>query len=369
MSAPIAKPLDALIQLPRAAAFVQWLVSHWRDEGIAVEQPAPERVLLSLAGVGAVELQVTATRQLAVLLRPATPRMGELMQLSLTEHLGEFADEMRWPDGSWHVAWSGQTPRSSAQLQVLQVQSNQAITPCMRRLRLQGEGVLALADGGLHVRMLLPLPGQAPAWPTVQSDGRLQWQPGQPRLPRRTYTIRAIDLEQRWIEVDVLLHRDNESEGNGINASPGSSWAEQAQPGSAVGVLSPAGGLLLNAARVVLVADACALPAAARMLQAASAGASLDVLLWVADEAEQAALDVEPTSAQIDWICAGKPGASAPEIARVLQWLSQRPWPDSHPDTVLWVAGGLPLTQAVRRWTAEQAILRGVRTMIHTYWR
>ena len=61
MSAPTAKPLDALIQLPRAATFVQWLVDHWRDEGIAVEQPTPERVLLSLAGVGHVELQIVAT--------------------------------------------------------------------------------------------------------------------------------------------------------------------------------------------------------------------------------------------------------------------------------------------------------------------
>ena len=367
MSAPTAKPLDALIQMPRAATFVQWLVDHWRDEGIAVEQPTPERVLLSLAGVGHVELQIVATRQLSVVLQPATPRMGELMQLSLAEHLGEFADEMRWPDGSWELAWSDDAPRSSAQLQLLQVRANHAITPRMRRLRLQGEGVRALADGGLHVRMLLPQSGQAPAWPTVQSDGRLQWPPGQPRLPRRTYTIRAIDLAQRWIDVDVLLHPD--AEGQATSAAPGSTWAAQAQPGSEVGVLSPAGGLLLNAARVVLVADACALPAAARMLQAASAGASLDVLLWVADEAEQAALDVAPASAQVDWICAGEPGASPPEIARVLQWLGEQPWQDAEADTVLWVAGGLPLTQAVRRWTAEQAALRGVRTMIHTYWR
>ena len=361
MSTGTCQPLTATIDLPRAAAFVDWLVAHWRDEGIAVEHTA-EHVRLALADVGVVELAISTTRCITCRLQPATVRMGELMQLSLTEHLAEFADEMRWPEDSWELVWSGQTPRSRAQLQVLQVHSNRALTPHMRRLRLQGPGVQALADGGLHVRMLLPQGDAAPAWPTVLGDGRMRWQGGKPRLPRRTYTIRAIDFDASWIDIDVLLHPAGEAE------SPGARWAAQAQPGSEVGVLSPAGGLLLRAERLVMVADACAMPAAARMAQAAQ-GKAMALLLWVADAAERAAFDVPPALVQPDWLCTGVPGASAPELAQVLQWLDTQHWHDGSSDTVLWVAGGLRLTQAVRHWAAAQPTLRGVRTLIHTYWR
>lgn len=364
--------LEARITLPRAAAYVQWLVRHWRDEGVDVEEPVPGQVRLSLTDVGVVELNVVATRQLDCRLAPATARMGELMQLSLTEHLAEFADEMAWPDGSWDVVWSGQAPRSPGQLQVLQVGSNRALTPLMRRLRLQGDGVRAFADG-LHVRMLLPTPGQTPAWPEVQQDGRLQWPMGKPRMSRRTYTIRAIHLEEQWMDVDVLLHPDAKPQvqAGGLavaGVSPGAGWALQAAPGSTVGVLSPAGGLAPRAARRVLVADACALPAAARLVQAAPDTPPSGLLLWVANPQECAAWDVEAASG-VDptWICSGAPGASPAEIDRVLRWLALQDW--SGADTVLWVAGGLPLTQAVRSWVAGQPYLARVRCMIHTYWR
>jgi len=364
--------LEARITLPRAAAYVQWLVRHWRDEGVDVEEPAPGEVRLSLADVGVVELTVAATRQLDCRLAPASARMGELMQLSLTEHLAEFADEMAWPDGSWEVVWSGQAPRSPGQLQVLQVCSNRALTPQMRRLRLQGDGVRAFADG-LHVRMLLPIPGEAPAWPEVQQDGRLQWPLGKPRMPRRTYTIRAINFEEQWMDVDVLLHPDAKPDVQAdgpaaAGASPGAGWALQAAPGSTVGVLSPAGGLAPRAARRVLVADACALPAAARLVQAAPDTPPSGLLLWVANPQERTAWDVEAASG-VDptWICSGVPGASPAEIDQILRWLALQDW--SGADTVLWVAGGLPLTQAVRSWVASQPYLARVRCMIHTYWR
>ncbi|QIL74354.1 siderophore-interacting protein (plasmid) [Diaphorobacter sp. HDW4B] len=355
------KPLTAQITLPRAAAFVEWLVDHWRDKGVEIRHVEPERVQMVLAEVGMVELQVAGARKLGCAVQTVTLQMGELMQLSLTEHLGEFADEMDWPDGSWNIVWNGQSPRSPAQLHVMNVISNHALTPQMRRVRLQCDDLGAFANAGLHVRMLLPAPGHEPAWPTLTDDGRLQWPPGKPRMARRTYTIRDIDEAASWIDIDVLLHAD------GDGASPGSVWAENAQPGSSVGVLSPASGLLPRAAHYVLMADACALPAAARMAQMLPADHTTSLLLWVANDAERAAFDVLPTLVQPDWICAGAPGASSPEIARVLDWLARQNY--HRPDTVLWVAGGLPLTQAVRRWLADQPALPSVRKMIHTYWR
>ena len=368
-------PLIARITLPRVTGFVDWLVGLWRDKGVEIHRIEPERVQLVLAQVGTVELRLSTARQLDCAIQAITPQLGEVLQLSLTEHVGEFADEMAWPDGSWTIVWQGESPRSPAQLQVLQVVSNRALTPQMRRLRLQGGDLSAFVNGGLHVRMLLPQAARQPAsesakepaWPTLLSDGRLQWPVGSSRMPRRTYTIREVGDDASWIDIDVLLHVDDAVDAADGGAAPGSRWAEFAQPGSSVGVLSPPSGMLPRAAHHVLMADACALPAAARMARMLPQEQSPAMLLWVANEAEQAAFDVPSTVARPDWICDGQPGASALEIARVLDWLARQDF--QRPETLLWVAGGLPLTQAVRQWAADQPSLAGVRIMIHTYWR
>ncbi len=360
----------ACFTLPRASTFVQWLVDLWRDKGVEIRQVTPDAVQLVLAEAGMVSLQLQGTRSINCRVDAISADMGERLQLSLIEFLGEFADNMGWPDGSWGIAWDGQAPRSPAQLQVLHVQSNRAISPRMRRLRLHGD-LGNFANGGLHVRMLLPPceadTGVAPAWPTLQDDGRLQWPPGQARMARRTYTIRDIDVDAAWMDIDVLLHPSGGgADGEPVDA-PGSDWAAQARPGNLVGMLSPGSGVLPIAQRYVMVADACALPAAARMLQNLTCGASTALLLWVAQDDERSAFDVPVSRVQPHWICSGEPGASAPEITQVLAWLDQQNWPGS--DTVLWVAGGLPLTQAVRRWVAETPVLGKVRKMVHTYWR
>ena len=358
-----AQQCKACIRLPKATAFVDWLLHHWQSEGLQVRQPQPDGLELALADVGLVSLQVASTKRLDCVLQPVNARMGELMQLSLTEHLAEFADDMGWPDDSWAITWEGEPARSAVQLHIARVIGNQPLTPRMRRIRLALDGTAAFAPGGLHVRLLLPQAGVAPAWPTVLDDGRLQWMAGKNRLTRRTYTISAINIEESWIEIDALLHQ---APTGTPGDSPGASWAASAAPGSEVAVLSPASGLVHRATHRVLVADACALPAAARMVQAQPAGHAAYVLLWVADAQERPAFAAVPNTS-VTWLYGGRPGATQLEIAQVLQWLGQQNWQSA--DTALWVAGGLPLAQAVRGWVAGQPELTGVRTMVHTYWR
>lgn len=356
----------AHIHLPQASAFVDWLLQHWRDEGIDVTQPQAGTLLLALADVGTVRLQQTSISSIDCLLQPVAPRMGDLMQLSLAEHLAEFADQMAWLEGSWEVVWEGGAPAASAKLQLMRVLSNQALSPRMRRIRLAATDISAFAPGGLHVRMLLPEPGQAPAWPTLVDGNRLHWPAGKPALARRTYTISAMDPEEGWLDVDALLHH-GEGHGDPQMAAPGAVWAASAQPGSEVGVLSPAGGLVPQAKHCVLVADACALPAAARIAQARLAGPSTALLLWVSDAQEQAALAPAFAGMQVTWLRGGVPGASQLEIAQVLQWLALQDWEQG--DTVLWVAGGLPLTQAVRRSLGRLPSSVQIKSLVHTYWR
>lgn len=356
----------AHIHLPQASAFVDWLLQHWRDEGIDVTQPQAGTLLLALADVGTVRLQQTSASSIDCLLQPVAPRMGELMQLSLAEHLAEFADQMAWLEGSWEVVWEGDAPPATATLQVMRVLSNQALSPRMRRIRLAATDISAFAPGGLHVRMFLPEPGQAPAWPTLVDGNRLHWPAGKPALARRTYTISAMDPEEGWLEVDALLHH-GAGHGDPQMAGPGAVWAASTQPGSEVGVLSPVGGMVPQAKHCVLVADACALPAAARIAQARLAGPSTALLLWVSDAQEQAALAPAFAGMQVTWLRGGVPGASQLEIAQVLQWLALQDW--ALGDTVLWVAGGLPLTQAVRRSLGRLPSSVQIKSLVHTYWR
>ena len=354
-------PLRGCITLPRAAAFVQWLTSLWRDKGVEISETAPHMTQLNLDEIGALQLRVLSSRQLECQVRPAVVPMGELLQLSLTECLGEYADEIGLPDGSWDITWEGQAPRSPAQLHILQVIGNQALSPQMRRLRLQCDDIKPFAEGGIHIRMLLPTVGVEPAWPALQEDGRLLWASGKPRMVRRTYTIRAVDVPASCIDVDVLLHADTGG------PSPGSVWVEHAALGSAVGVLSPARGLPAHASRHVFVADACALPAAARQMEMLLPEQTPALLLWVANAHERSAFDLPTSRVKPEWICSGEPGASAPEIAQVLQWLERQTW--NEPNTTLWIAGGLPMIQAARAWVATQPQLAGVQKMLHTYWR
>ena len=366
MTVPQTLARKARIHLPQAGAFVDWLLQHWRDEGIDVSQPQAGTLLLALADVGTARLQQTSASGIDCLLQPVAPRMGELMQLSLAEHLAEFADQMDWVEGSWELVWEGDAPLATSRLQVMHVLSNQALSPRMRRIRLAAGDISAFAAGGLHVRMLLPEPGQAPAWPTLADGNRLHWPAGKPALARRTYTISAMDPEAAWLEVDALLHHGT-GHADPHMAGPGAVWAASAEPGSEVGVLSPAGGMVPQAPHCVLVADACALPAAARIAQARRAYPSTTVLLWVSDAQEQAALSPAFAGMHVTWLRGGVPGASQLEIAQVLQWLALQDW-HQH-DTVLWVAGGLPLTQAVRRSVARLPPLVQIKSLVHTYWR
>ena len=124
-SAPADRPaLEAKITAPRATAFMQWLSSLWRDKGVQVTAVNAEQLQMVLPEAGTVLLHIRSSRELACCILCNSAEMGERLQLSVTECLGEFADEMAWPDGSWDIVWEGQAPRSPAQLHVLRVLGN-----------------------------------------------------------------------------------------------------------------------------------------------------------------------------------------------------------------------------------------------------
>ena len=127
-----------------------------------------------------------------------------------------------------------------------------------RRLVLRGSGLGRFAEGGLHVRLLLPPQGVRQRWPVTGDDGRPFWPDGNPP-PARVYTLRRIDAAAGEVEIDMLLHADHKD-------APGAAFAERARIGDVVGMTGPGGGDLPQAPSYLLFADETGLPAVARML-------------------------------------------------------------------------------------------------------
>ena len=109
-----------------------------------------------------------------------------------------------------------------------------------RRLTLKGDDLGRFAEGGLHVRLLLPVEGVRQRWPVTGDDGRPWWPDGNPP-PARVYTLRRIDVAAGEVEIDMLLHADHHD-------APGAAFAERARPGDVVGMTGPGGGDLPEAA-------------------------------------------------------------------------------------------------------------------------
>ena len=360
----------ARLQMPNAAGYVRWLIEHLQQEGVqVVPGDSTDSLRLQMDNVGTLELQALADDALDCQIWPVDAPMLALVKMSLIEHAQEFLTRQKLDAQAIHIEWDdsgAEDAQARPGLQRLRTLSSTDITPRMRRFRLQAENLQALLLGGLHVRLLLPEPhDSAVIWPSMGSDGQLQYpeashpRPSQ-RLPQRIYTIVHSDAQSGWIEIDMLRHGEAVTHAS----APGAFWAEHAQPGAELGVITPAGGRLLAAQSMVLIADNCALPALARQLQAMPADAHAQVLALVEDESEIRPLPL-PARHTVRWLRTGN-AAPAAMTEILLQAVSQLGW--SHPRPgLLWAACGDAQAKALRRWMREHQ--SAVKTQISSYWR
>ncbi|MES2432356.1 MAG: siderophore-interacting protein [Pseudomonadota bacterium] len=159
------------------------------------------------------------------------------------------------------------------------------------RLRIAADHLAPFAISGLHLRLLLPPEGRAAVWPSVSDAGRTVWPSGDDKLHDPVYTIRAIDPVAGWLEVDVFLH------GRGRTCR----WAKAVQRGAVLGLIGPGGGYLPMARHLLLVGDETALPAIARILEAAAPDTLGQALILVADAAVIQPV-AAPAGVQIRWL-------------------------------------------------------------------
>ncbi|WP_426034986.1 siderophore-interacting protein [Cypionkella sp. TWP1-2-1b2] len=159
------------------------------------------------------------------------------------------------------------------------------------RLRIAADHLAPFAISGFHLRLLLPAEGRVAVWPLVSDAGRTVWPAGDDKLHDPVYTIRAIDPAAGWLEVDIFLH------GEGRTCR----WAEGVQRGALVGLIGPGGGYLPMARHLALVGDETALPAIARILEAAAPDTLGQVLILVPDASAVQPLAC-PAGVELRWL-------------------------------------------------------------------
>ncbi len=187
---------------------------------------------------------------------------------------------------------------------VLEVQAKTRISPRLLRIRLGGEqfGLLRRNEHtDSYVKLLLADPSSG-LTPPYDLDAIRESAPE--KLPvRRTYTVRRWHDAEQALDLDVVLHAEEDADGGTRIAGVAARWADEALPGDRI-ALSGAGGAYTpdpDAARHLLLGDHAALPAVAAALESLPAHATGTALVHL-DHADDA-LDIpHPAGVELRWV-------------------------------------------------------------------
>ncbi|MBK0022906.1 siderophore-interacting protein [Ochrobactrum sp. S46] len=138
------------------------------------------------------------------------------------------------------------------------VAASHRIASRMQRLRLTGENLSRFNTfANLHIRLYVPRDSsETLPRPVLSSYGRPVLSNQLDCYVMRYYTIRDIDAEAGWIDIDFVLHEDT---------GPACDFARCAQPGDICGISGPCGKSVKPAKHYLLAGDETALPAIARI--------------------------------------------------------------------------------------------------------
>jgi NADPH-dependent ferric siderophore reductase len=225
------------------------------------------------------------------------------------------------------------TERKPRGFRLVTVQASNRLTPSMQRLRFTGRDLHHFAtDENLHVRLHLPV--------TTDPDSEVQ---------TRYYTIRSIDAEASWFDVDFVLHEDG----------PGSNFARRAAPGTVCGVSGPCGLGIKPARHYLLAGDETALPAIARIAEIMPRHARGRILLEIQAPEDRIALDT-PQDVDVHWFYRH----AAPQAPDFLRDLSTEVAAfKTLQDRFIWIAGEHTAVMPFR------PPLRGIPSLCVPYWR
>lgn len=179
---------------------------------------------------------------------------------------------------------------------VLEVQAKRRISPHLLRITLGGELYSALNRNhhtDAYVKLLIADPA-AGLHPPYDLDALREESPE--LMPvRRTYTVRHWNDQDQSLEIDVVLHGDNEG--------AASRWADAAQPGDLIALMGAGGGYLpqSESAAHLLIGDHASLPAIAASLESMDPAAQGLALIHLDHEEDRIEL-TRPAGVELHWV-------------------------------------------------------------------
>jgi NADPH-dependent ferric siderophore reductase len=249
--------------------------------------------------------------------------------------------------------------RVRAKPRLAEVARVEPLTPHMVRIVFAGKELEGFTTKGPaeHLKVNFPTPGESklvlPEW---GPEGPILLE-GQQRPLNRTYTPRRWDVEAGELTVDFLLHGEG----------PGSTWAQQAQPGHVVAVSNQPGGAYKvdgEADWYLIGGDEAALPGVGTILEALPASCFAHVFVEVADAAEELKLE-SPARFTVTWLHHG--GAIGRVGRKLEQAVRQFRFPEGYGR--IWIGCEAGVMRDIRRYLLNE---RGMdRAHAHTqgYWK
>ncbi|WP_433260066.1 siderophore-interacting protein [Actinosynnema sp. CS-041913] len=234
------------------------------------------------------------------------------------------------------------------------------------RKEMVGSGLLRLTLGGPgaagfeahspdeHVKLIFPEPDGTLRLPEPNGD-MLRWP--RPSPTSREYTVRRHDPAAGEIDIDVALH----------DGGLGAEWALVVEPGEAVHVAGPPGGLIVphNYDRYLLAGDLTALPAIARWLEELPRTAAGWAFIEVADATQEIELSA-PEDVEVHWLHRGDlPPGAGDALERAVRAVSV----PAGERVYVWVAGEAGAIKPLRRWVRDELRLDKADHDITGYWK
>lgn len=244
----------------------------------------------------------------------------------------------------------------------MRVEAVSNVTPKMRRVRLRGDDLHRYgAFGGMHVRVLFPTAGNPdPVWPVAGPNGLPAWPSEERRPVTRVYTIRHLDADAGFMDVDFVVHTVGD-----LAEGVGGPWALDAQPGDEVGIIGPLGRPVRPAETLFLGCDETGLPAVSRLLEQAPAGTRGAAFIEVADAAERQEI-AHPAGVTVNWIF--RNGVAAGEHGGLLEAMKALRWPAAG-SAFGWFAAEATVARSLREYWRDELLLGRDQTLVAAYWR
>lgn len=183
--------------------------------------------------------------------------------------------------------------RRNSSFRAMHVLSSKRIAPKMQRLRLTGNDLHHFdTNANLHARLHIPARWDEDSLETFRAFIAAKNREGSELVATRYYTIRRINADAGWLDIDFVLH---DTEG------PGCRFACTAKPGDICGLSGPCGLGVKKADRYLLIGDETALPAIARITENLGNTAGVQCFILAERDRFQSSL-ASPMSPQATWI-------------------------------------------------------------------